>query len=1053
MYSVPHSGVANEPPSSIDVCWRLLEDFAAGDATVPQQLHQIHRSSVCHTFSAQTTPEGRSALSCLPPMLLQRVWQCWTAQTAPPSSPSLPSSVVVLVAIMNRLYIVSDIAAATAQPLDCRPTQLEELTDFYTQVLLHPQCPEACYRQLLHCIAMLEMFLRSPTDIVAAIAYRSSSSPHEAGGGSAPVLRSLHFWCATLDLLADDRVRMGSMRRALCSQQLCKEATVLLQYTEAALRPPPQCLSLSLGPETLPFCMRAVTRLMDLISRTNSVEPYDSCSSLWNALPNSGLLQDVRQLLVTPPSRRHPTQSHVSCEEDAIELLCTIARLCTAVEEECMATLLMVTLEIAEEVGKDGTSRSLSVACRLCAAAMENLAPVVVSADLRGESGPLLQAFSRGSETVLAVLRGCTPTSEEEEETYQCAASALLCLCEDLREDPVPAMEPTDDVEDYQMIVAEMESSNAIKRQALQRLRTYLVECQDAVSHCLEHLLYLKNTVLHEVSDLILSGEDLLLVPLHSCLITSWVAYERLYEVLGGLPPSLDGSTRWVSILQKLPSRKAILAHVTEYLPAAMQRSSYTGLLLDGCRAEAALLPAAVLRCFPSGEQQPRTFPDINSIGMVMSGVLAAFVGCGDVLSASYAARALELVLERLPLAFDTGVTSPLAFVPVAAEQLWALLALNAGALPLKVSVNVSDALGLCCLNDETVGREVLRLVCQQPIRSAAARLKLKTTLSVVEVSHEGVSEEVLLSDILAALVEWEEAHEPEAERMRYIHSVSVGITARFRESSSSALCHPAWLDRLGQWYSAHSDAILLFPALTERTPPPLRASFLSAALCYYLATHESSSSAFLRELFGSHTLQHITMEVRSQPDAAITLMNEMMSRLASQEAASDTADALVPSEIAFLTLLEALIRCCWDAYRGLVQSVPKALNSADQHSFTAVAEYDCDVHRAWCDDRLLELPMERECLRTIGVVAFRSLQFSRCSQWINDNSEGSPSSTTATIRQSIRNQLSYLTGCAVPYCRLWGVEAPPALRALAQAADCFDRRALILADKLPLSG
>eukprot|EP00796_Vickermania_ingenoplastis_P012976 gene12976-8828_t len=563
LLSGPSSSPTPHLEDSVRLAWAELEAFEAGDSTAALRLHRLHHASCADVF---TVGGHRHALGTLAPQLLQRASVKGLDGIA---TPSIPASAFTLVAILNSTY-VRGVAGAMAQSLDARPSAstLLELQQLYWDTSRGAGAVSAAAeRHLLLCTAVVLFLTHEHTTLVNSM---EALQQHESIPLTAAVL-GMKLWLAALDAISDPRIPLGTVRRAQQRRALESRMDFLLGLTEDAQRRSPPALAVA----TSALAVHAVhTALVSLGAGPG--EAADAAPSFLRALPASSVWQRCCRLAADPHGAG-PDQ------EAASGLICSALRLCTLLTPETEAVLHQGLLVAAQLSGASPAATSMVLGCRLVAAALDSAAPLVVLSG--GGDRALLELLSSGAQLLLRCLEQGEGMPEE---ALLCACDGVSRLTEVLLPDPIPPMEPTDDQEDYEAIVAEMRAANDDKGRAVSVLGGYLRCCQTAIAARAGYLTPDLDAI-EAVAAAVLANEDLFDVTLDTLPAALWVALERLHVLLG---PHLPGPAP-PSLLAMLPSPAALHEFLCGAGPAHYSR----------LHAEAPLLPPAVYRIVASGSE------------------------------------------------------------------------------------------------------------------------------------------------------------------------------------------------------------------------------------------------------------------------------------------------------------------------------------------------------------------------------------------------------------------------------------------------------------------
>lgn len=780
----PNGGVAPSNAALSSGSWRLL----AIQALAPQLLLRVCNLQWptgglvrSHAALAVSAENGGSRHPISPSGNTDRP----STTPNPNAAPAVPSAAIILVAMLNAAYVSQVLASMMSLPPRSRPLQLEELLCLYIDTLsrttslslLSPShftqdssgqlpcgtvtLPEIAERQLVLCVSLLLLLLRTPNQLVPSI---QDTFPSSRVGEVAHVLLTLQLWGMAMDVLGDaKRLDIGGVRRTQLRRGLHQRVDLLLEFTEEALRYFLAIPSRNAKPSGWPgtagqdlFTSHVFLRsppihvLLHAMRFMNHgvvfpLEGYrlkNNCISSMSevglaAAPPQHPLQQFLQglshrwvwqwathvvgssIAVQDQDNRNgvrhgsgrPRPGAISEVSSALSFICAAVRLCTSVEEstvELLHSSLLLSIHLQSSYQNQlSTSQSsphctfLPISIRgilysssIVSAIMESAGKSILLLDYTephhttGEShnhptrwmgggvtkegstaGPhtsspsssvlpsLFPLLSEASQTLLFVLQrggggmgreavgqsgeeGGGPLypmaieeGEEDAEAVRAACEAINCLAEELCPDPIPAFEPTDDVEDYEEMVTLMREANADKQMITNKLHSFFVACQEAIAHRLERCVMDSFTLplgpqqrsenrndgrwntqtstpatlkvsgnlffgdgpatdeletlwrskkekteevmeaLDIIATTILSDEDLHQVGFQNYIVALWVTYERLYELLQELPVYLSSSScAEAGLLSRLPSCHALLHYCTSSLPRWIQR-------------------------------------------------------------------------------------------------------------------------------------------------------------------------------------------------------------------------------------------------------------------------------------------------------------------------------------------------------------------------------------------------------------------------------------------------------------------------------------------------
>lgn len=609
----------------VNQSWNELQKYTEGDTEALLRVTALMYNNAAVLLrppsSYLTDPAARTTVTTLAPQLLIRTLESLQTITNP--------SMILLVSMLNAKFTAGIVSKSVAQPLQARPTDLEALCAIYAEAIatLHTQHSpamekslEVVERQLLRCVAVVEVLLRDHHALVSSLesVVRGVCSMAEKDSGWF-CLRWIYLWDAVVDALHDHRIPFGGIRRAQHCRALESQTAVLLECIETLLATPGSVQ------EHCRTACAVLTKTLQWTGQGRVCTPGEelgaSTSEIFCALSRSS----IWQWAVLCVASSEPAWGSSMDVDLSTELLCAVLRLCSSVNSGTYR-LLSTGLEVAVHLGSGeagfaGLCRCSQLVEAVATGAGPEIFLGVEAADTEGlRSNPgLAVLLSNACQGVLKVLQThtssiCVADRPLWWEAMRCSCEAVNALAEALLPDLLPTMEATDDPEDFEFMLNEISAANSEKMEAMRRLEPYFCWCRDALAAKLENAVSARSESsmhhgelieeweegLTSIAEAILEHQDLFQVGFENLLVGMWVTYERVFQVLNApLPDSLLVSSEGGGkLLPRIPSAAALVAYLTQHLPAILQSSdgSLRVSELSALKIEAPLLPAAVSR-------------------------------------------------------------------------------------------------------------------------------------------------------------------------------------------------------------------------------------------------------------------------------------------------------------------------------------------------------------------------------------------------------------------------------------------------------------------------
>ncbi|KAK7202208.1 hypothetical protein NESM_000291100 [Novymonas esmeraldas] len=422
--------------------------FAAhGDPGVNQQL--MH--AIDHSLDAGGTPAAHT----LAPRLLRWALEDTAGAIATPAS----RAAVAYVSALNRHFCVHVVLQHLSQPLDRRPAGLAELLSLYhASVYRLADSNGAAYRQLVQCVACLLVVTEDHLVECLHAWIRGGD-----GASAAESRAGLHVFSAVVDLLADRRVALGSIRRATQRRHVQEHLHLVLQTPLTA-------------EADMPLLVRVTDAAVRFLLEAMFGEPQEVAATLWELLPTSAVWQHCLRCLGAA------TTTAAACPTDVLDLICDVLRcqtLLTAAAEALLSSALPLVLQ---PTAPPSTSTPATAAVgweaisRVLAAALEASTAAIVAQ--QPSDGRLFHLLSSAADRMAQLLQ--SPAAPAAAVCFVC--EGISALTQALEPAPLPEMETDDDPEDFASFVEATEASNAEKRCVVARLTSFLRGCATALA-------------------------------------------------------------------------------------------------------------------------------------------------------------------------------------------------------------------------------------------------------------------------------------------------------------------------------------------------------------------------------------------------------------------------------------------------------------------------------------------------------------------------------------------------------------------------------------------
>ncbi|KAG5506390.1 hypothetical protein JKF63_05893 [Porcisia hertigi] len=420
--------------------------------------------------------------------------------------------VVVYVSILNRHFCVQVILDRLAQPLDRRPAGLEELLELYVKALRSVSI-EAAYRQLTQCVACLLIVLED--DLAERL------HAWIRGGDAASVEESrvaLQTFAAVIDLLADRRVAIGSIRRATQRRQLQERLFISLES------PLTEEVDLSLLVRVTDSAVRFLLEVMN-------GEPQEVAATFWEALPASTVWQYCLRCLSAAASAVSPS---VTCPEEVLRLVCNVLRCQTTINAPAQALLSSALPLVLHPIPASSSSTvDWEMISHVISAAFE--ASTQAIATQQPSDTTLFGLFSSVADRLAQILQ--SPAAPATAVCHVC--EGISALTQTLQPAPLPEMGPDDDPDDFAVFVEETQAANAEKSSAVAQLRPFLHGCTRALAARLTHSGFTNeewDCIAAYVARRVADGDTEDYEVAHSDVpLSVFTTYERLTALLGAM--------------------------------------------------------------------------------------------------------------------------------------------------------------------------------------------------------------------------------------------------------------------------------------------------------------------------------------------------------------------------------------------------------------------------------------------------------------------------------------------------------------------------------------
>ncbi|KPI85506.1 hypothetical protein ABL78_5426 [Leptomonas seymouri] len=521
-----------------------LRRFALhGDTAANQEL--------LHLIDHSLDVGGTNAAQTVTPQLLRWSLEDTTAQAS--------ASTLLYVAVLNRHFCVRVVLDHLAQPLDRRPTGLDELQQLYVAAA-RLTAHSAAGKQLVQCVACLLIVLEDHLADRLCFWIRGGSGDG-ASFTAEDCCLALHIFIAVVDLLVDRRVPIGSIRRATQRRQLQEHLSIVLQ-------------SPLNGEEDMQLLVRATDTAVRFLAEAIHGEPQEVAEAFWSSLPTSTVWRHCVGCLAG---------STTPCPEGVLDLVCDVLRSLTVLDAPAETILLEALPAVLQPVTSPSTA-DWETMSRVIAAALEASTEAIIT-----EQPPdrqLFLLFSSAAERLVQVLQA--PTAPSSAVNHVC--EGISALVQVLQPAPIPEMDPTDDPEDFQEVVGCMKSANATKAAAMVKLRPFLVACETALATRLAKSDSARagwRSIADYVTQRLLDGEaeDFQIVH-EEVMLALYTTYERLSRLLGPLTaPELHS-------IAAAPDQQLLLVMVCADLTLQWLQSVEPSALL----LQAVLLPSTVAR-------------------------------------------------------------------------------------------------------------------------------------------------------------------------------------------------------------------------------------------------------------------------------------------------------------------------------------------------------------------------------------------------------------------------------------------------------------------------
>jgi hypothetical protein len=508
------------------------------------------------------------------------------------------AAVSLYVAVLNRHFCLRVVLDRLAQPVDRRPCGLEELQQLY-YAAARQTTQEAAHKQLTQCLACLlivqEDHLAERLRILICGGTNDGPSDGDNGrqaaaaaGASAASAEdcrlALHVFIAAVDLLVDRRVPIGPIRRATQRRQLQENLSIVLQSPTLT------------SAEDMPLLINVTDTAVRFLLEAMYGEPQEVAATFWAALPASPVWRYSVGYLssVTMP-----------CPTAVLDFVCNVLRCLTLMDAAAESLLLDALPAVLRPISTPTDTVDWEAMSRVLAAALEASTEAIITEQSPDTS--LFRLFSSAAERLVQVLHA--PAAPASAINHVC--EGISALTQVLQPTPIPAMEPTDDPDDFREVVDCMTAANATKHAALEQVQPFLATCQTALASRLVQsgftaaawrtiAAYVTHRLMDaEVEDYHIAHEELELA--------LYTTYERLSRLLGPLPAQALHS------IAPEPGQQLVLATVTAELALQWLQAVETSALLP----QAALLPCTVARYVVRPHTSRVTWPADASLAVL----------------------------------------------------------------------------------------------------------------------------------------------------------------------------------------------------------------------------------------------------------------------------------------------------------------------------------------------------------------------------------------------------------------------------------------------------
>ncbi|RNF03860.1 hypothetical protein TraAM80_05514 [Trypanosoma rangeli] len=470
--------------------WRAVQAFLEdGSVEAGVFMRDLLRRS---TYTARITRQ------CLPPLLFREAFTRFSAG-------ALPASFLLLVAILNRLFCMQAIPDAMTRPInDERPTDFADLLLFYLEALRAANLPAPVMEQLYLCVSVL-LLLQSDVSVVESLCAIFGGAAPETTRDTRTFTKLL---VGVMSVLSDSRVAIGPVRRS--AQRMCVQKNMHL------------VLAPSTAVEDVGAQAAIIVQGVSFLSEGNVHEPQEIAPLFWTRLSASSFwrlaLERLRQGAAT---------------EAIVEAVCAVLRAITVLDASAVSLLLTA----LEAVLDERTQAPLLHVCCVITSSLESVVEEVVVQF--GTDHVLYQALAAGALTLKRILEQPKAITAAPLDFVPALCESLSVLSQVLSPLPVPEMDPTDDPDDYAMVVEGIQRKNKQKEEALLRLEEFLKGCLASL------LVWLEGFSAHDVNSIALyvgqNDNDEFAVWHDEPPVAFFTTYERLCALLS---PFRDNETQ-----------------------------------------------------------------------------------------------------------------------------------------------------------------------------------------------------------------------------------------------------------------------------------------------------------------------------------------------------------------------------------------------------------------------------------------------------------------------------------------------------------------------------